>query len=210
MNPQEHGNPNDYPERAGLTTAALAQIDESDPKLQSDLDELDNILDEKREDQSRDGGRLQRATEVTEPPIVQSDPYLGNSNGDARPAAGNPAETQSFRELLEADSPAETPHSETPNLSDADHPAPLFSASESNELVSRWSSVQAAFVDEPRQAVEQADELVATTMQRLAEIFAEERARLEGQWDGGDSVSTEELRIALRRYRSFFRRLLAV
>jgi hypothetical protein len=47
-------------------------------------------------------------------------------------------------------------------------------------------------------------------MQRLAEIFAEERARLEGQWDGGDSVSTEELRIALRRYRSFFRRLLAV
>ena len=59
-------------------------------------------------------------------------------------------------------------------------------------------------------AVEQADHLVAMAMKRTAEIFAEERARLEHQWDRGDSVSTEDLRIALRRYRSFFRRLLSV
>jgi hypothetical protein len=70
--------------------------------------------------------------------------------------------------------------------------------------------VLASFVDEPRKAVEDADGLVAAAMKRLAEMFAEERARLEGQWDRGDNVSTEDLRLALRRYRSFFGRLLAI
>jgi hypothetical protein len=65
-------------------------------------------------------------------------------------------------------------------------------------------------VDEPRKAVEQADALVAGAMQRLAEVFAEERFRLEGQWGRGADVSTEDLRLALRRYRSFFGRLLSV
>jgi hypothetical protein len=58
--------------------------------------------------------------------------------------------------------------------------------------------------------VEQADSLVAGTMKRLAEMFANERANLEGRWDRGDNVSTEDLRLALRRYRSFFGRLLSV
>ena len=65
-------------------------------------------------------------------------------------------------------------------------------------------------MDEPWQAVERADHLVAEAMKRLAEMFAEERAKLEGQWDRGDNVSTEDLRLALRRYRSFFNRLLSV
>jgi hypothetical protein len=65
-------------------------------------------------------------------------------------------------------------------------------------------------VDEPRRAVEQADSLVAEAMKRLAEIFAEERATLEGQWGRDETVSTENLRLALRRYRSFFGRLLSV
>lgn len=65
-------------------------------------------------------------------------------------------------------------------------------------------------MDEPRRAVEQADSLVATTVKRLAEIFADERTKLEQQWSRGDQVSTEDLRIALRRYRSFFSRLLSV
>jgi hypothetical protein len=91
-----------------------------------------------------------------------------------------------------------------------DSSAPLFPTAEATELRSRWDSVQVGFVDEPRRAVEQADALVAAAMKRLAEIFAEERARLEGQWDRGDSVSTEDLRLALRRYRSFFGRVLSV
>jgi hypothetical protein len=87
---------------------------------------------------------------------------------------------------------------------------PLFPNNELDDLRKRWSEIQTAFVDEPRRAVEQADGLVASAMKRLAEVFAEERGKLEKQWDRGDNVSTEDLRVALQRYRSFFQRLLAV
>jgi hypothetical protein len=85
---------------------------------------------------------------------------------------------------------------------------PLFSDSDRTELRTRWSNVQTGFVDEPRKAVEEADNLVASVMKRLAEGFATERTNLEKQWDSGDNVSTEDLRVALQRYRSFFDRLL--
>lgn len=88
--------------------------------------------------------------------------------------------------------------------------APLFPSEELSGLRSRWKEVQTAFVDEPRKAVEQADGLVASAMKRLAEVFANERAGLEKQWDRGDSVSTEDLRVAMQRYRNFFDRLLSV
>jgi hypothetical protein len=85
---------------------------------------------------------------------------------------------------------------------------PLFSESEMGDFRTQWSKVQTGFVDEPRRAVEDADKLVAAVMQRLAEGFANERSGLEKQWDRGASVSTEDLRVALQRYRSFFDRLL--
>lgn len=87
---------------------------------------------------------------------------------------------------------------------------PLFPPDRVDELRSRWQEVQAGFVDEPRRAVEQADELVAHAMKTLAETFAAERANLEHQWDRGEDISTEDLRVALQRYRAFFGRLLAV
>jgi hypothetical protein len=87
-------------------------------------------------------------------------------------------------------------------------PMPLFSESEMGDFRSQWSKVQTGFVDEPRRTVEEADKLVAAVMQRLAEGFANERSGLEQQWDSGDNVSTEDLRLALQRYRSFFDRLL--
>jgi hypothetical protein len=86
--------------------------------------------------------------------------------------------------------------------------APLFPDNELNDFRGRWDQIQASFVDEPRQAVEQADSLVANVVKRIAEQFSAERAQLEKQWDSGDNVSTEDLRQALRRYRSFFNRLL--
>ncbi|HZQ69005.1 MAG TPA: hypothetical protein VFA68_10855 [Terriglobales bacterium] len=86
----------------------------------------------------------------------------------------------------------------------------LFPDQELPELRSKWDTIQAGFVDQPRKAVEEADSLVASTMKRLAEVFAEERSKLEGQWDRGDNVSTEDLRVALQRYRSFFHRLLTI
>jgi hypothetical protein len=88
--------------------------------------------------------------------------------------------------------------------------APLFSPEETKDFRARWDAIQVSFVDEPRRVVEQADSLVAVAMKRLAEMFAAERAKLESQWGTGDSISTEDLRLALRRYRSFFGRLLSV
>jgi hypothetical protein len=87
-------------------------------------------------------------------------------------------------------------------------PMPLFSESELADFRSQWSNLQTGFVDEPRRTVEGADKLVAAVMQRLAEGFATERSGLEKQWGRGDNVSTEDLRVALQRYRSFFDRLL--
>lgn len=85
---------------------------------------------------------------------------------------------------------------------------PLFSESEAEDFQSRWRNLQNGFVDEPRRTVADADKLVAAVMQKLADGFANERSGLEKQWDRGDDVSTEELRLALQRYRSFFGRLL--
>ena len=86
---------------------------------------------------------------------------------------------------------------------------PLLPGDQSESFTSRWREIQTSFVDEPRKSVEQADALVADLMQRLAASFSSERERLEAQWDSGDDVSTEDLRVALTRYRSFFDRLLS-
>lgn len=87
---------------------------------------------------------------------------------------------------------------------------PLFAGDETENFRTRWHDIQGSFVDEPRRAVEQADQLVATVIKRLAEVFAQERNRMEHDWSQGQDVSTEDLRQALRRYRSFFDRLLSV
>jgi hypothetical protein len=84
----------------------------------------------------------------------------------------------------------------------------LLAADDAEAFRARWTDVQHGFVDAPRQAVEQADGLVAELMQHLAKTFADERGRLEGQWDQGGDVSTEDLRTAFQRYRLFFERLL--
>ena len=88
--------------------------------------------------------------------------------------------------------------------------APLFLPDVAKDFHSRWNAVQISFVDDPRQAVRQADELVAQVMKSLAETFSNERAKLEGQVEQTDKASTENLRVALRRYRSFFERLLSL
>ncbi len=87
---------------------------------------------------------------------------------------------------------------------------PLLPQDFVQDLRSRWDRIQTGFVDEPRSAVQQADELVAQAIKRLAENFAAARSGLEEQWDRGDNVSTEDLRVALKKYRTFFQRLLAV
>jgi hypothetical protein len=133
-------------------------------------------------------------------------------------------------ESAEPDAPARTDRDETspadeplarerPELDDDsahldgapedDERSPLLPAAETDGFTNQWREIQIAFVDEPRESVAKADALVADLMQHLAASFSEERQRLEGQWDRGDDVSTEDLRVALTRYRSFFDRLLS-
>ncbi|MGN6563642.1 MAG: hypothetical protein ACTHMU_13375, partial [Thermomicrobiales bacterium] len=117
--------------------------------------------------------------------------------------------------MSEPDAPAEASRPPARNAA-ADHraipdeAASLLAEDEAQDFRSRWDTVQTGFVDEPRRSVEQADALVAEVMQRLAKLFADERGSLEAQWGRGEDVSTEDLRVALRRYRAFFDRLLSV
>jgi hypothetical protein len=92
---------------------------------------------------------------------------------------------------------------------DEEHRVPLLEPDELERIVDRWRDIQASFVDAPRDAVKDADTLVAELMQQLARVFASQRDQLESSWSAGDSVSTEDLRQGLQRYRSFFERLLA-
>ena len=92
---------------------------------------------------------------------------------------------------------------------DEEDAAPLLADEDAGGFRSRWNEIQVRFVDEPRGSVQEADDLVTEMMGRLTQMFSEERTRLEGQWERGDDVSTEDLRIALQRYRSFFERLLS-
>ena len=86
----------------------------------------------------------------------------------------------------------------------------IFEEDEAQRFRSRWTEIQGDFVDDPRRAVREADALVADAMKRLTEVFANERRELEQQWGRGDNVTTEDLRLALRRYHAFFDRLLSV
>ena len=95
------------------------------------------------------------------------------------------------------------------NVETSEQREPLLPLDQTERFTARWREIQTSFVDRPRDSVEQADVLVADLMQRLAASFSNERERLEKQWDGGDDVSTEDLRVALTRYRSFFDRLLS-
>jgi hypothetical protein len=88
--------------------------------------------------------------------------------------------------------------------------AALFLPDAAEDFRAQWDAVQISFVDDPKQAVRKADELVAQVMKSLAQSFSNERTKLEGELDQTDKASTENLRVALRRYRSFFQRLLSL
>lgn len=131
----------------------------------------------------------------------------------ARPAGpraeqpvGQPAAQPAGQHQHQGSATTGQPTTAWPPYPDGKHWAGL---SDHEAMRARWEAIQAGFVDEPRRAVEDADALVAQVIRQLAESFAAERARLEAQWSRGDQVSTEDLRVALQRYRSFFQDLLS-
>jgi len=88
--------------------------------------------------------------------------------------------------------------------------APLFTGDVTMDFRSRWDVVQRGFVDDPQAAVRAGDELVAQVIKSLAQTFANQRAELEGGHEHTKESTTENLRLSLRRYRSFFERLLSI
>ena len=112
-------------------------------------------------------------------------------------------------DLINSDVKSDHQDQQSPDDRRSSH-ASLFPRNESDDLRLRWHNIQGRFVDEPRHAVEEADQLVGFVIGRLAEIFADERYGLEQQWSKAKAASTEDLRKSLRQYRSFFDRLLSL
>jgi hypothetical protein len=122
---------------------------------------------------------------------------------EARPMPARPETEETHEEEDDRlDSSSEGSH-------EIDERRPLFAEDELGTYRSRWDEVQARFVDDPRGTVKEADALVNDVMQRLTQTFTDERSSLESQWSEGKDASTEDLRVAMQRYRSFFARLLA-
>jgi hypothetical protein len=120
---------------------------------------------------------------------------------DSSTTSGGPAPT-------DADAAAAAGHSSVKGESSTEEL--LFADDDLAELRARWTAVQAAFVDDPKECVQKADVLVSDLVEQLTSGFAHARSRLEEQWERGEDASTEELRVALMHYREFFERLLAV
>jgi hypothetical protein len=127
-----------------------------------------------------------------------------------RPVEAAPAQVRTEVARVDADRRDRTLPAESADVAISGADVRLFRETETSELSRRWSDIQASFVDQPRHAVELADSLVAETMQQLARTFATTRENLEKQWDRGEKVTTEDLRVTLQRYRAFFDRLLSV
>jgi hypothetical protein len=157
-----------------------------------------------------------------------ADPFLERSDGRGRDRSRDPFDEDMTRDrtrslaadLITAEPVIEEEHDQTPLDAAEAVPAPapgkavsvapLFTPEEAEDLQARWNEIQVAFVDEPRAAVERANNLVAETTKRLADSFANGRQRLEREWDQDGDASTETLRLAFQHYRSFFNRLLAI
>ena len=138
---------------------------------------------------------------------------LKGPNAPPTPDTANEVQRRTVAPTPHPTPPPETMKSET--MKDVEregegHPEALFPAAEITRLRAQWTEIQAGFVDEPRSAVKSADTLVGDVLKSLSETFANERSRLEGQWDREGDVTTEDFRVALRRYRAFFDRLLSL
>ena len=97
-----------------------------------------------------------------------------------------------------------------PNMNEDENFAPLFESDEAEQFRAQWLEIQSRFVDDPSVSVKDADELVSSIIKNITRNFADKRTSLETQWKSGDDVSTEDLRMTMKRYRSFFDRLLTL
>lgn len=120
---------------------------------------------------------------------------------------GEPVEQEPRNEERMRERRAETT---TATSAEVDRLEPLLETDESKRFRTQWLNIQSKFVDDPRESVKQADELVASVLKSVTMGFSDRRVALEQQWNSGEDISTEDLRVALKRYRSFFDRLLTL
>jgi hypothetical protein len=176
------------------------QLSTRDLAARTDSDDSDSSLEREQPTERTSGPNVHgdqdsfQSSQADAAPIP--DPRADQPQMDSRASDGGVPPGATSGEVETQTSSAGTDHE------------PLFPSDQSDRFTARWQEIQTSFVDHPREAVAEADTLVADLMQRLAASFSQERERLETQWDRGDDVSTEELRVALTRYRSFFDRLL--
>jgi hypothetical protein len=173
-----------------LSTADFANPPPREARESDQADQADRIDEERRDDYPRD----------REPGEHARDPV---ETGDRVP---EPVAEPGWDTTQPEERPETTPSVQPASDAGA---GPLLAPGDAEGFRAHWTDVQNGFVDSPRKAVEEADRLVAELMQHLARTFADERGKLEHQWDRGDDVSTDDLRTAFQRYRSFFERLLS-
>ncbi|HME47100.1 hypothetical protein [Mycobacterium sp.] len=143
--------------------------------------------------------------------IESSTPGTGPSTADTEPStAGTEPSTAGTEPSIAGTEPSIAGTGPSTAGTESSTEKSLFAEDELSGLRSRWNDVQSGFVDDPRDCVQKADALVSDVVEQLTTGFSEARSRLEAQWARGEEASTEDLRLALKRYREFFERLLAV
>ena len=143
------------------------------------------------------------------PPVTDEIPMVETpARSEEIPTGGIVPTVDSMDETVPTKAPmGEMIAHEVPLIPSAGASAPLLNRQESEHFRTLWNEIQGKFVDDPRSAVQQADALVSEVIEQITQMFANEHSSLEGQWNKGNDVSTEDLRRSLQRYRSFFNRL---
>ncbi len=147
--------------------------------------------------------------DVAQPPGLERPKAAADADADMRERA--PARSREARDDERSTTTSSDPAPARARADSSEETLePLFASGLAESFRERWISIQSGFVDDPKQAVRRGDELVAEVMSNLAQGFATERQRMEAQLDETGEGATENLRVALRRYRSFFERLLSL
>jgi uncharacterized membrane protein len=183
-------------EREGIVETIGGAIGADDRRIKSDLERFRELIEERGVETGGWRGEVEQGDVQRQSSEAAT---TGGEDGDgARERPHETAPSQATRSSVATD------------LSERDDGrSRLLADDEAEEMLQRWERLQMGFVDEPREKVKEADDLVDELMQRLTAGFNDKRSQLEKQWDRGEQVSTEDLRIALTRYRSFFKRLLS-
>ena len=159
-------------------------------------------MDEERDQRNKEG--INTADQPAEGGPYVEEPTAQRESESQRPDEGRAAAQPMYNQRQTADRPSQTSNSDQEEL------VSLFDHDAAEKFRARWLSIQSKFVDDPSDSVKQADQLVADVIDGITRSFADRRGSLEQQWNGGEQASTEDLRIALKQYRSFFDRLLTL